>query len=63
MQDDDRIQKLLNSSGPCKQCGKQGQYIGGYVGDHGEDVPEFLCNSCEDDVDVLVRVSSVLTRH
>jgi hypothetical protein len=40
-----------------------GQYIGGHLGDYGEDVPEFLCSYCEDDLDALVRVASVSTRH
>ena len=60
----DPVEALLSSVGPCKRCGQpRSPYIGGYVGDDGEDVPEFLCADCDDDPDVLVRIASVSTRH
>jgi hypothetical protein len=64
--DDEKIGELmgLGSKGPCKRCGKQAPYIGGHFdGNTFEDVPEFLCETCEDDSGVLVRVASVSPRH
>jgi hypothetical protein len=60
MNDNDWIAQIFSGGamevGPCKRCGKpRSPYIGGYVGDDGEDVLEFLCADCDDDLDVLLR--------
>ena len=64
--DDDAIRKLMgaDAKGPCNRCGKQAPYIGGwYDGNTGEDVREFLCDTCEDRPDALMRIASISARH